>query len=74
MGEMPVEMESGGISTERTATVDITTGAGLETMGFVFHAREARAALMIMTARGTMVKPDKQPLPCSSYWGAAVCR
>jgi hypothetical protein len=43
-------------------------------MGFVFHAREARAALMIMTASGTMVKPDKQPLPCSSYWGAAVCR
>ena len=41
--------------------------------GFDFNAREARAALMKMTASGTMVKPEKQPLPIS-YSGAAACR
>jgi hypothetical protein len=51
------------------------TGDGTEDRiedGFVFHANDPRIALINMTARGTIVKPDKQPLP-SSCGVAAVC-
>ena len=58
MGEMPVEV-TGGNSTE---TEDAESGNGREE-GFVFHANEPRSALINITASGTMVKPDKQPLP-----------
>lgn len=49
MGEMPVELESGGA----------TACSG---NGFVFHARDASIALINMTVSGTIAKPDKQPL------------
>jgi hypothetical protein len=57
MGDMPVEV-TGGNSTE----IDSADGM---TDGFVFHAKDPRSALMIMTASGTMLKPDTlcEPLP-----------
>jgi hypothetical protein len=50
------------------------TGGKFTEEGFVFQAKDARNALINITARGTIVKPDKQPLPCSSCEAAAVCR
>ena len=61
MGEMLVEVTGGKFA---------FTG---DRVGFVFQAKEARSALINMTASGTIVKPDKQPLP-SSCGVAAVCR
>jgi hypothetical protein len=54
---------------------EIVEGVGGKStaVGFVFHAKEARNALIIITESGTIVKPDKQPLPCSCGV-AAVCQ
>jgi hypothetical protein len=53
--------------------VEATTGGKSAAEGVVFQAKEARIALINSTAIGTIVKPDKQPLPCSCG-AAAVCK
>ena len=63
MGEIFVETTGGNSTTDGDD--------GMED-GLAFQAKDARKALTRITAIGTIIKSDKQPLPCSCG-AAAVC-